>query len=434
MNPVRRFHISSITSRLPAKPVALLFVMSLILGLAWMFRTRPMPFSDFYDYYSLAQGIVDQHQFGYPWPTARRLPGYPTLLALAMLVSRSFLWLGFVNVLLTAALVPVVFHLTFALTGHKPTALVAAAACALNPTFLFFSPVFASEHLFALLFFSSLLMPFLRRPKPTVRTVLAGALLGLAVLTRGEALFYSPIVFYSVFATSKTSRRGRMAAIALTLAVFVAVTLPWSLRNRVVLGPGIGLSSAAGTNFYFAHNPTQYGHHNIAKTPMAAAEEAERQKLGYNLGRDYLSAAPYRLFKDVLTGTPLLLWEPGVYALYAGGMKRYNQVESERVIHLVPRDSPVATTGLVTWYYRLLLVCAVGSLFLYPRIGRRSILVLYAIVVMNWVCYSVVFWSKPRFRYTTEVVFCVLTAIVMWKLWEAARRKVTNSPPRPSGE
>jgi 4-amino-4-deoxy-L-arabinose transferase-like glycosyltransferase len=432
MKPVRWYHFAIVAGRLSGKPVTVLCFLSLILGLVWMLRARPMPFSGFYDYYNLAQGIVDQHQFGYPLPTARRLPGYPALLALAMLISRSFLWLGFVNVLLTAALVPVVFRLTLALTGHKPTALVAAAACSLNPTFIFFSPVFASEHLFALLFFLSLLMPFLRRPKTIVRAVLAGVFLGLSLLTRGEAVFYSPIVFYTVWVTSNTPRRSRFAATALALAVCVAVIVPWTVRNRAVIGPGVGLSTAAGVNFYYAHNPTQYGHHNIAKTPLAAAGEVERQKLGYDLGRDYLSVAPYRVFWGVLTGTPHLLWKPGTYALHAGLMIRNDKEQKPEVIHLTPRASPAGAVRVV-WFYRLLLVCAVGSLFLYRQIGRRAIMILYGIVVMNWVCYSVIFWSKPRFRYTTEVVFCVLAGIVVWRLWEAIRMKVTSAHLKPPG-
>jgi hypothetical protein len=138
------------------------------------------------------------------------------------------------------------------------------------------------------------------------------------------------------------------------------------------------------------------------------------------------------VFWGVLTGTPHLLWKPGTYALHAGLMIRNDKEQKPEVIHLTPRASPAGAVRVV-WFYRLLLVCAVGSLFLYRQIGRRAIMILYGIVVMNWVCYSVIFWSKPRFRYTTEVVFCVLAGIVVWRLWEAIRMKVTSAHLKPPG-
>lgn len=413
----------------PAGAVFLLTAMSILLGVIWMFQTRPMPFSDFYDYYNLAQDIVDHHQFGYPEPTARRLPAYPALLAVALLVSRSFLWLGLVNIVLVSALVPAVHWLTRELTGHDRTALVAAALCALNPTFVFFSPVFASEHLFVLLFISSVSASVWKRPGVTVRAVLAGGLLGLALLTRGESVFYAPVVLYGLWTSRGLGWRRRIATVALASVVCVAVALPWAIRNRAVLGPGAGLSTSAGINFYYAHNPTQYGHHEIAEGPMAEAGEVERQRIGFHLAWDYLSVLPYRMFKDVVVGTRLLLWQPGNYALHAGLMVEKDGDDNRRVIHVQQRPYPGAARWLVAWFYRVLLICTVGSLFLYPQIGRRAATVLFGIVVMNWLCYSVVFWSKPRFRYVTEAVFCVLAGIVLTRVWDAARRRVTRSQP-----
>ena len=141
--------------------------------------------------------------------------------------------------------------------------------------------------------------------------------------------------------------------------------------------------------------------------------------------------APYRLFKDVLAGTPALLREPGTYALRAGMMIRK---ETPQVIHLTPQEPLVGTVKLVVWFYFFLFICTLGSPFLYPQIGRRAIVVLYGIVVMNWVCYSVVFWSKPRFRYTTEVALCILAGIVVWRLWDAVRLKVMSARLEPPGE
>lgn len=396
----------------------LLIAISVALGLAWMFRVRPLPFSDYYDYYLLARDLINERQFGYPLSTARRLPGFPALLALAMSISRSFFWLWLLNVMLAAALLPVVHRLAFSLTGNRRAALTAAAVCALNPTFVFFSPIIASEHLFVVLFFASLLLAVTPGVKPITRAVLSGVLLGLAVLTRGEAVFYSPIVLFAAWTTTGGSRRPKLTTAVVTLAVCVAVTLPWAIRNRVVMGPGVGLSSVAGVNFYFAHNSTQYGYYEFSDTPLAGLDEVGQHRRGFDLGLAYLSASPLRIVNDVAAGTPRLLWYPGTYAPRAGLIV----LEAEPPYTIKARRKfPFASVALVTWYYRVTLLLAIAGLYKCRRIGWRAFIILYGVIVMNWVCYAVVFWSKPRFRYTTEVVTCVVAGIVLWQTWETVR-------------
>jgi 4-amino-4-deoxy-L-arabinose transferase-like glycosyltransferase len=401
-----------------ARPLASLIVISVVLGLAWMIRVRPVPFSDYRDYFVLARDLADEFRFGFPMPTARRLPGYPALLALPTLISQSFLWLGLFNVVLTAALLPIAHRLTFLLTGSRRMALTAAAVCAVNPTFVFFSPIVASEHLFVLLFFSSLVLVFTPRLRPMPRAALSGFLLGLAILTRGEAVFYSPIVVCAVWVTTSENKLRKLAAAVLTLVVCIGVTLPWAIRNRVVMGPGIGLSTVAGVNFYFGHNSTQYGFYDFSETPLAGLDEVEQHRRGYDLGLAYLSADPLRLLDDITAGTPLLLWQPGIYAPRAGLYKRESRGSYTVTIRL---QFPPGVTALVRHFYRAMLLVVVVGLLLYRRISRRAALILYGVATMNWACYAVVFWSKPRFRYTTEVVFCILAGIVLCQIWEIAR-------------
>jgi hypothetical protein len=184
------------------------------------------------------------------------------------------------------------------------------------------------------------------------------------------------------------------------------------------MGPGVGLSTVAGVNFYFAHNSTQYGYYEFSETPLAGLDEIEQHKRGFELGLAYLSESPLRIVGDVAAGIPRLLWRPDTYALRAGLIVR----EAEPPYDIkVRRKFPFGSVALVTWYYRLTLLLAIAGLFVCRRIGWRAVVILYGIIVMNWVCYSVVFWSKPRFRYTTEVVTCILAGIVVWQIWETVR-------------
>jgi hypothetical protein len=181
------------------------------------------------------------------------------------------------------------------------------------------------------------------------------------------------------------------------------------------MGPGVGLSTTGGVNFYFGHNSTSYGYHDLTDTPIASGGEVERQRRGYRRGMAYLSYRPSRLLADIGAGTPKLLWDGGIYALRAALTK--SDVTAERT-GVIRKAFPPGSRQLATWFYRALLLLALAGLYFIRRIRRESWVLLCGIVVMNWVCYSVVFWSKPRFRFTAEVAMCVLASLAAVALWE----------------
>jgi hypothetical protein len=408
--------LSTVVGTLRKRPVLALMIVNIALGAAWMIRTQPHPFSDYYAYFKLAGGILDEHQFGYPLPTARRLPGYPALLAVLMLVSRSFLWLGTCNLLLNAALLPIVHRLTMSLSSENTrVALIATTLCAFNPTFVHFSPIIASEHLFVLLFFSSLLVHYSTRLRPNTRTVLSGAILGLAVLTRGEAAFYAPVVLFVAWITARGDCYRKLARTAVLLAVVIAVTLPWAVRNWIVIGPGVGLSTVSGVNFYYGHNSNQYGYHSLRNAEANIPNEVDRQREWFGRGVAYLRMDPSRLLNDVATGTDQLLVMSSTYAVRAGLVVR-STANPDRMSHR--RKFPWGSIELVTWFYPFLAILAALGLLFVRRIGWRNCVIIYGIAFLNWVCFAVVFWGKPRFRYTTEVVMCLLAAYTLSSLWD----------------
>ena len=405
-------------------------VLSFVLSTLWTLHTHPIPFSDYLDYYEIGRDLHDEGQFGYPAPTASRLPGYPALLGLAMVVSRGVEWLAFFNIFLTIALIPIVHRLTMALSGSRPAALTAAAICAFNPAFVLFAPIIASEHLFVLFLFASFIALFSQRPSGWTRAALTGTLAGLAVLTRGEALFYLPVILYLVWARTRGDVRRRLLATAILLAACVVVVTPWLVRNRVVMGPGVGLSTAGGVNFYFGHNPTTYGYHDLTGTPIATNDEAEKQRRAFRRGVAHLSLHPSRILSDIGTGTPRLLWEADTYAARAALMSF--DITAQHTI-MTRSPYPRGSVPLTTWFYRALLPFALAGLYLFRRIGRDRLVLLYGVIFMNWVCYSVVFWSKPRFRFTAEVAVCVLAALAAVALWEklAGQMKLRRRRHRP---
>src|SRR4029453_13268630 len=162
---------------------------ALLLRLLWMWLPRPGPVGGYEKFCELAHDLLVNGQFGWPEPTAYRFPGYPAFLAATMRVSQSVAWLRVVDVLLSAALVPAPSPPAKKLAnGDRRYGLAAAWVCALNPAFVFWAPILASEHPFALLTFVGLA---LLAPNP-LPLLVSGACLGLACLTRGEGLFLAP--------------------------------------------------------------------------------------------------------------------------------------------------------------------------------------------------------------------------------------------------
>jgi hypothetical protein len=58
-----------------------------------------------------------------------------------------------------------------------------------------------------------------------------------------------------------------------------------------------------------------------------------------------------------------------------------------------------------------LLLAAFLSVFFLRHYAPRVWLFLYGVVLMNWIGYALIFWAKARYRYVSEVVFCILAAL-----------------------
>ena len=381
--------------------------------MAWWWYAQPDPISDFEYYRLLAVDLLDQHRlvdhslFGPPHASALRVPGYPVFLAVAMLVSRSVAWLSIVNVALSALLVPLVARLARAWRSSRPRPSRAAVIVAINPTFVFFSPVLASEHLFIAFLVLSLIGVTSARTRS--QFAVAGLLFGAAALTRPDALFYTPVLVGVVWLRSGSVRPIAPAILMLAAALVVA---PWYARNRVVVGPGAGLSTVGGLNFYYAHNDHQYGWHPLQGTPLEGLGEVAMQTRGYALGFEFLSHAgldahhprhPGKARCGCIRPRPTRSRCTGARSRPAA----YPDDHTPNALHENAALQELA--GL----YRWLLWGAGLSLLLIRRTPPIASGVLYGLLAMNWVGYCWIFWADPRFRYVAEVIFCMLTALVV---------------------
>jgi 4-amino-4-deoxy-L-arabinose transferase-like glycosyltransferase len=150
----------------------------------------------------------------------------------------------------------VVGTLTIALVGllgrrvaGDATGLVAAALAAIYPMLFQVDGALMAESLYAPLVTGTILATYhaIDRSVPA-RWALAGALAGLAALTRAEALLLIPLLFVpEAFRHAGTTWPERLRAAGLAVAALVLVISPWLVRNAVVFERFIPISNNSGT-------------------------------------------------------------------------------------------------------------------------------------------------------------------------------------------
>lgn len=403
------------------------FMFGLLARVGWWAYARPVPVSDFEYYRRLGLELLVHHQLGYPRPSAVRVPGYPALLAALMLVSRSTDWLALANVALSALLILVVYRLARVLTGDERVARLAALVSALSPELVFLSPVLASEHLYVLLLFGSLLLlaPAMTTAAPSrARVILAGLCFGAATLTRPDGLFYLPVA--AVLARSHAARWTlRYRPVLPFLLCVLIVVAPWYVRNLVSVGPGAGLSVQGGLTFYYGHNERGAGYHPLQGTPLDGLGDVERQRKGYEVGWKYISdSRPSQLWGDLMRATAVLFWGTGAGSL-DWSTRAYGSTPDNSTAKPL-RARPVLEEVERFGYRSLLVVALLAVVFArrYPRLW-----VAYGVVVMTWVCYAGVYLAMTRYRYAAEIAMCILAAVTVSECWRLASGGVSAGAP-----
>jgi tetratricopeptide (TPR) repeat protein len=98
--------------------------------------------------------------------------------------------------------------------------------------------------------------------------LLAGAVLGLAALTKAALIFF--VAVYAVYRWSRRSSKG----VFVFLIAFFTMLLPVTLHNAAAGDAGVFLTSHAGFNFYIGNNP---GAEGVFAAPEGTGSNVEAQ-------------------------------------------------------------------------------------------------------------------------------------------------------------
>lgn len=128
---------------------------------------------------------------------------------------------------------------------------IALAACAIYPFFIYYSGAVLTETLF--IFLLSLIVLLLSDK----RFAWAGLFFGIGILCRSELVVFLLLSLAGMFAVMPA--RDAIRRSLATAIVACAVLAPWALRNYLVLGEFVPLTTMTGYTFYEGnspHNPT----------------------------------------------------------------------------------------------------------------------------------------------------------------------------------
>jgi 4-amino-4-deoxy-L-arabinose transferase-like glycosyltransferase len=372
---------------------------------------------DFFFYHGQANLLAEGKGFVHPLfyldgitaPSAEHPPLWPVVLSVTSLLGGTGFEAHRLTGCVLGALAIVVVGLLGRRAGGERVGLLAAGIAAVYPTLVAADGSLMSETLYGLLVGMGLLVALRVADDPRLPLAGAlGALIGLAALTRAEALLFLPLLALPV-CLAQRPRRARLGALLAACLAAAVVIAPWTIRNWSAFDQPVLISVndstvLAGANCDQAYSGPDTGFWILGclarRTP--GGNEAKQAEIWRDQGRDYLADHLGELPR-VATIRVLRtwdLWQPRRQVGFAEG-----------------RDRTVQEIG--TGVYLLMLPLAVAGAVLL----RRRHLLLYVLLAPALVASisSLAGYGLPRFRHAAELTLVVLVAFALERAAAAVR-------------
>lgn len=429
---------------------------------------------DPYYYHHQANMLADRVGYSEPFrwveqglavPSAIHPPLLSTWLSLASWAgARTFLAHKTMTALLGVGAVVVAALVARRLAGDR-AALITAVAVAAYPNLWVIDGALWPEGAYTTLVALAVLAAYRWWERPDLRrAALWGAVVAVAALARGEALFLYPLLVAPVVLARRGIGLGHKVRAGLVAGLCgLALLVPWSVRNLAAFDQPVLLSTNSDEVLYYANCPDSYGLDDPATPEVEGGQlgywsfncqERERDRAGQPV-RDAEEAALYREclgelwspeLEGVVPGEPpgneaqkARYWRclavdyarehadrlPVVVAARIGReLDVYNPGDSIKALQFEGRPRGVAVVGQRAWWVLAPLGVA-GWLVL----RRRRVLVLPLVSLGAMVLATTVYaYGAVRFRTPLELALLVGLGVLgdhLWTRWRARRREAT---------
>jgi 4-amino-4-deoxy-L-arabinose transferase-like glycosyltransferase len=344
-------------------------------------------------------------------PTAEKPPLYPLVLALPSALGLDTNTAHqVVSCLMGAAAVGLIGLLGRRVGGDR-VGIVAAAMASVYPALVMLDSSLRSESLYVPLVTLSLLAAYrlVDAPGPR-RAALLGLAIGLAALTRGEAVLLLALVAVPVLWL--VPRPGRLRLAAAVAAGFLVVVGPWLARNWITFNRPAAISTNEGGLIAGANCRSAYYTDLIGtwacfpkNDPAWGTNEAVVSSHLRRRGLDYAGDNADRV--PAVVGVRVMrvwdVWSPREAARLESGL-------GDRHIR--------AQHGAVLSLY-LLVPLAIAGLVALRRRGRPLRILIAPLVLVTLVAATT--YGSTRFRAAAEPAIVVLASVALVGAWERRR-------------
>ena len=286
-------------------------------------------------------------------------------------------------------------------------ALLAAAIYSVWPAALVYCNELGSEPLYTFVFCWFVLSSLKFAEIPTwPRAILAGVLLGLALLTRGNAVLMVPLLVpWSVW---QFRRAPRLIARSLTISlVGLAMLAPWTLRNYRILHSFVPFETGGGDvllgsyNRIVATDPRYYGYwvYPTSELPeyreqiTASNNEVVRDQVEIRLAMQWARDHPEK-------------WWYLVESRFRRCLTPFLQTQTPRLYRV----------GMLISWGPVLILFTLGffpSVIFFFRTGHPGWIL--HLGILHFILTALIFWGASRFRYPVEGLCIILaSATFIW--------------------
>lgn len=266
------------------------------LRLAWaIYAARPpvgLHDPTFYTIFGESLAAGDGYRLPDGQPTAYYPVGYPAALgALFWLADHTPLPDGRVGLvvglnLVAAAVSFVLVHEIGRRLFDRRVGLAAAAVLALMPNLVFHAALALTETLFNTIALTAVLVVLVSdwRRRHLAALLGFGVLVGVAALVRPPSLLFVPVLALAGWRAGGWGWRESLRSLAVPGLAAVAVIMPWTIRNTIVMEAPILLSSNVGDNLCIGNNPEADGAFQVPRSCLDGYEDLVRPD--YEVARD----------------------------------------------------------------------------------------------------------------------------------------------------
>ncbi len=300
--------------------------------------------------------------------------------------------------------------------------LVAAGIAALNPNLWINDTLVMSESLCALFVVLLVGVGYRLRDRPTrASAILAGAVLGLAMLTRPELGWFFPVMIVPILIGARgLSGARRIALVAAAALVALLVVAPWAAWNATRFDNVVLLSNNTGATLVGANCPATYFGDEIGAWDPTCGSACDRATDDASVNASRSTSAGLRYARRHLGRLPLVVF-----------------AREGRMLGWWGPAAEVAATGaegrphLASWagylaFWVLLPFAGAGAV----RLHRRGVsLTPFVACVVTSVATAALFYGVPRLRLPIDVATCLLAAAAIGPVLASRGSPTSRSRP-----